>query len=117
VKNRSIRVPGAGGFEPAAGDVQPADPSTDAEATAAGIAEIAVMTARRGRPGAAGDPAVTASLAGAGGLLGGTIDTPGRLVGRDITGSQADVWEKHDGRLRRAQGPAAYPEDAVIFWR
>jgi hypothetical protein len=67
--------------------VQPVDPSTAAEATTAGIAEIAVMTARRGRPGAVGDPAVTGALAGAGGLLTGTIDTPGRLVGRGIAGS------------------------------
>jgi hypothetical protein len=57
--------------------VQPADPSTDAEATAAGIAEIAVMTTRRGRPAAVGDPAGTGSLTGAGGLLTGTIYTPG----------------------------------------
>jgi len=53
--------------------VQPVDPSTDAEATAAGIAEIAVMTTRRGRPGAVGDPGVTEALAGADGLLAGTI--------------------------------------------
>ncbi len=91
MKNRGIRAPGAGGLEPAAGDVQPVDPSTAAQATAAGIAEIAVMTTRRGRPGAVGDPAVTESLAGAGGLLTGTNDPQGRLFGRDITGSQVDV--------------------------
>jgi hypothetical protein len=74
-------------LEPAAGDVQPVDPSTAAEATAAGIAEIAVMTTRRRRLGAVEDPAATESLAGAGGLLTGTVDPQGRLAGREITGS------------------------------